>query len=155
MHLIMHNLSRHYTFLNIASIRTFAEERTIAFDNQLFDFYLSLPAGARLDKRVFTGAIRLLDKQLYSVRNANTNYNIYDPDFILTAKLAIGKTLSKIGVNALLPPSQKERSWPVRSDIIKGSDKIRKYAESLANSDALSMLGFLDMDKISLEKRRN
>lgn len=147
-YLIMHNLSRHYTFLNIASIRTFAEERTPAFANNLFDFYLSLPAKSRLNRSIFTNAIRLLDKRLYKIRNANTNCNIYDSDLMLTAKLALNKTLDKIGFKILLPPAQKERSWPIRADIIRNSDKMQKLTKDIADSDYLRMLGFLDMDKI-------
>lgn len=147
-YLIMHNLSRHYTFLNISSIRTIAEERTIAFDNQLFDFYLSLPIESRLNKNIFANAIRLLNERLYKIRNANTNFNIYDSDFVLTAKLSANKILSKFGIKVMLPPGQKERSWPARRDIISENSKIKEATKNLANSSVLEELSFLDMDKV-------
>jgi asparagine synthase (glutamine-hydrolysing) len=147
-YLVMHNLSRHYTSLNISSIRTFAEERTIAFDNQLLDFYLSLPAESRLNKKIFVDAIKLLDGRLYKIRNANTNFNIYDSDFALTAKLSANKILRKFGFKVILPPEQRERSWPVKSDIISENNKIREAAKNLLNSLALEELGFLDMNKV-------
>lgn len=149
-YLIIHNLSRHYTFLNIASIRTFAEERTAAFDNQLFDFYLSLPAEVRANKKIFVDAIRLLDERLYKVRNANTNFNIYDSDFTVTAKSALNKTLRKAGIKALVPPAQNknDRSWPARSSIVDDNYRINEMAKVLGNSHALEELGFLDMDRV-------
>lgn len=147
-YLIMHNLSRHYTFLNLCSIRTITEERTIAFDNDLFDFYLSMPAGMRRDKKVFTDAIRLLSEKLYRIKNANTNFNIYDSDLTLTVKLSANKILRQFGLGAILPPSQKDRSWPVKADILTGSGKMRSIVMGLAGSAALDALGFLDMDAV-------
>jgi len=153
-YLIMHNLSRHYTFLNIASMRTFAEERTVAFDNQLFDFYLSLPMEARLNKKIFANAIRLLDERLYKIRNANTNFNIYDSDFALTGKLCINKALNKCGFKTLLPPKPNERSWHV-ANIVRENSKIKNIARDLIGSRSLKGLGFLDMDKIKFYIERD
>jgi asparagine synthase (glutamine-hydrolysing) len=149
-YLIIHNMSRHYTFLNINSLRTIAEERTIAFDNQLFDFYLSLPIENRLNKRVFTDTIKLLDGRLYKIRHANTNYNIYDSDVKLTGKLLLGK----LGLGPL-PPKQRDRSWPVKTEIISENKKIRDAAKNLYDSQALKDLGLFDMDKVRLYTKRH
>ncbi len=149
-YLVIHNLSRHYTFLNLSSMRTVAEERTVAFDNDLFDFYLSLPAESRLNKKVFTDAIRLLNEDLYRIKNANTNFNIYDSDFMLTTKLFANKMLRQFGFGVTLPPQRKERSWPDKTDIIKGSEKMRNIVKNLADSETLNALGFLDMDMLKI-----
>lgn len=149
-YLIIHNLSRHYTFLNLCSMRTMAEERTVAFDNELFDFYLSLPPEIRLNRKIFTDAIKLLNKELYRIKNANTNFNIYDSDFILTAKISANKILRQFGFGVTVLPGRQDRSWPIKADVMKGSEKMRKIASNLAGSEALDMLGFLDMDAIKL-----
>jgi len=144
-YLLMHNPSRHYTSLNISSLRTAAEERTPAFDNELFDFYLSLPAERRMNKTVLVNAIRFLDERCYGIRNANTNFHIYDSDLTLTAKLAFNRALRKAGLDASLPPGRGERSWPFKADVVNG---VREKAEDIPNSPALESLGFLDMDKV-------
>ncbi|MBU4376405.1 MAG: hypothetical protein KKD29_02875 [Candidatus Omnitrophica bacterium] len=147
-YLVMHNLSRHYTFLNLCSMRTAVEERTAAFDNELFDFYLSLPPESRLNKKIFTDAIKLLSEDFYRIKSANTNFNIYDSDLMLTAKLSANKILRQLGLSASLPPSQADRSWPVKADIIKQSGKIMAIVRALTDSEALNTLGFFDMDAI-------
>lgn len=144
-YLLTDNLSRHYTFLNIASIRTFAEERTLAFDNQLFDLYLSLPKEARFRRRIFADAIRLLDERLCKIRNANTNFGVYDHGLGLTAKSAFNKALDALGLPAVLPPKAGERSWPSGVDLIGA---IKAEVERLPDSAVFDILDFIDRDKI-------
>ena len=101
-----------------------------------------------MEKKIFTDAIKLLSEDLYKVKSANTNFNIYDSDFILTAKLSANKILRQVGLCASLPPSQADRSWPVKADVIKESKKIMAILRGLTRSEALGMLGFLDMDAL-------
>ena len=147
-YLTVHNLSRHYTFLNVASIRTIAEERIIAFDNDLFDLYLSLPAEDRFDRTVFAEAIAFLDKRLAEIRNANTNFSIYDNGLALTAKVGVGRILRKMGIKATLPPDSHERSWPSGIDLIS-NEKVRQRVENLIESSLFDTADFLDRKKVA------
>lgn len=146
-YLNVHNLSRHYTFLNFASIRTFAEERTAAYDNQLFDLYLSLPKEDRFNRTIFADAIRLLDERLSRVRNANTNFSIYDSGAVLTAKVASNRILGLFGLRAKLPPGEGERSWPSGPGFIKDV-KVWKRTERLPVSSIFDVLDFIDREKV-------
>ncbi len=146
-YLNIHNLSRHYTFLNFAGIRTFAEERTVVFDNQLFDLYLSLSKEDRFNRAIFADAIRLLDDGLSRIRNANTNFGIYDSGVALTAKVASNKILGLFGLRVKLPPGKGERSWPSGPDFIKDA-KIRKRTERLPVSSIFDTLDFIDREKV-------
>lgn len=148
-----HNISRHYSWLNITSIRTFKEERTIAFDNDLFDFFWSLDPASLLNSRIFLRAISLMDPAVFKVRYANTNLNLGEPSIVTGGKIIINKILketrlNKIFKNALPPPSARERSWPIDSAIVRDNPGLRKLASELCNPEALEELSFLNMDTV-------
>jgi hypothetical protein len=109
---------------------------------------LSLPAEDRFNKKILVNAIRLLDERLYRIRNANTNFNICDSDFTLTAKLSINKILRKFGFKVLLPPQRKDRTGLITAATINEDAKVKETAKNLVNSRILHELNFLDMDKI-------
>jgi len=147
------NVSRHYTWLNILSLRTFIEERTAAFDNDLFDFFWSLDPLSRLNGDIFVGAIKLLDPNVFKVRNANTNLSLGDPSFVTSSKIVLNKALKETGLNKLfkrsLPfPLLRERSWPIDADLIRENEKIRELTLGLCDSSELETLSFLNMDVV-------
>jgi len=148
-----HNVSRHYTWLNLLSIRIFVEERTLAFDNDLFDFYWSLDPSLRLNGNIFIKAIKMLDQNVFKVRYANTNLSLGDPAILTSAKIILNKVLketrlNKIFTKSLPPPSPKERSWPIDAYLIRDNQKIRRLVLGLSNSSALETLSFLNMDVV-------
>ena len=51
-YMTIHALSRHHTHPNLTSMATNAEQRTVTFDNDIFDFYLSLPVKYRLGAKI-------------------------------------------------------------------------------------------------------
>jgi len=72
-YLTFHHISRHYSYPNHASIATFAEQRTAAFDNDLFDLYLKLPVNHRINGKIEKAALKKLDPKLAKIWSANTN----------------------------------------------------------------------------------
>lgn len=144
-----HNVSRHYTWLNLSSIRSFIEERTIAFDNDLFDLFWSMDAKAKLNGDIFLRAMRFMDPALLKVRYANTNLGFDDHPVATAFKMMFkkNKILRRTGLNTIfknvLPaPLREERSWALD----------RKYINMLTSdlclADSLEELRFLNMDAV-------
>ena len=104
-YMLIHALSRHYPNPNLSSMSTCAEQRTLTFDNEIFDLYLSLPSKYRLGGNIARATLKYLNPKLAKVRRANTNlradfspfqievYKIYDK-FLCASKLIepIGNT---------------------------------------------------------------
>jgi hypothetical protein len=148
-----HNISRHYTWLNLLSIRSFIEERTMAFDNDLFDLFWSMTPQTRNNGAAFTKAIKVLDPAMLSVRIANTNLKADDHPVITAGKLVVNKMLKDTGLNRVFtasvpPPALKERSWPVDADLIRNDAGIKERAIKVYSSSSLETLSFLNMGTV-------
>jgi asparagine synthase (glutamine-hydrolysing) len=149
-----HNISRHYSWLNLTSIRASTEERAVAFDNDLFDFYWSLDAPSRINDDLFVNTIRLLDPSMYSIRYANTNLRLDDSPFMTASKTILNRILKEFRLNrvfkrSLARPKARERSWPIDADLIRGRADMRGLVQGLASSKYLENMQFLDMDRVS------
>jgi hypothetical protein len=153
-HCLFHNISRHYTWLNISSIRSFAEERTLAFSNDLLDLFWSLDPHHRMNDTIFVEALKQMDPGLLKIRIANSNLLAGENAFISAGKMALNKTLKRAGLGrvfnrCLPPPSLRERSWHVDAGLVREDNVLRERAIGLCRSGALEDLGFLDMDSVS------
>lgn len=69
----VHNFYKHYTHLNFTCVQAYVDERTLMYDNDLFNLYLEMPARLRASAKIFHRAIALLDPRIAAVANANTN----------------------------------------------------------------------------------
>lgn len=149
-YLLIHGLSRHYPFTNLSSMGSLAEQRVAAFDNDVFDIYLSIPASHRLDGRIAKQTLKALNPRLASVPTANTNERpSQSPLSRDLSRLMQGvKRRSGLGRGSTPDSVAEERTWPDRGRMFSTQPKLREYALDAANSDALNSLGFLDMDKL-------
>jgi 8-oxo-dGTP pyrophosphatase MutT (NUDIX family) len=142
-----YHTSRHYTHLNVLSMEGDFAQRTVAFDNDLYDLYWSMPPEMRVNGRAFRGANARVNPSVLQARNANTN---------LPATTSPLKSISFARLYAVLPltpgistsheyPGPADRSWPNRDKLIRECDGIRTRAEGLGNSDGLSALGLFNL----------
>lgn len=159
---INHALSRHYPNTNLTSMATCVEQRTVTFDNDVYDLYLSLPAAYKINGKMARMVLRTLNPGLARVRTGNTNIRA---DFSPLEKQLYrfwdkGLCVSGLRKRTRFYAPAEERTWPDRDRIVRTQPRIRKAALDLVRSDALGSLGFLDMDAISnqvplwLEKSR-
>ncbi|MDB4349667.1 asparagine synthase-related protein [Omnitrophica bacterium] len=151
---LFRNMSRHYSYLNLLSIRTYLEERTVAFDNDLYDFFWSLSPEQRLNGVLFKEAIRSLDPEIFRVRLANTNLSLGDPDIVASGKILLNQIfkvtrLNRIFKRSIPPPRAKERSWSIDADTIRDNLKLKERTQRLCASSNLERLRFLDIDAVS------
>ena len=141
---------RHYTYLNLLSVGSLAEQRTVAFDNDIFDIYYSTPANVRHGTMLLAETIRHLNPALLEVRNANTNLN----PGLSPAKLTISgwtraaKRRIGFGGTKSADPSAGDRSWPTDASIIRSSPALMSRLDRLSEAEGIGSLGLFDEAKI-------
>ena len=124
---VAHSLFKHFTFLNFLCVRNYMDERTVIFDNDLFDLYLSMPPKLRLNGRIYKKALRLMSPELAAIPNANTGLKVDTPIFwewlfSLTTKMR--QRFHRIYSSKLLHLT--EGSWPDMGELIRNNEKLKK-----------------------------
>lgn len=146
-YLTFHHISRHYSYPNHASIATFAEQRTVAFDNDLFNLYLSLPHEHRFNGKIEKQCLKLLDPKIAKIWSANTNLPVTASSFQQTMYQIAGFIKRRI-----VPEKQKEtwqeRTWPLRADALRSQKSLKDAVKALCSSDTFEQLDFLDIQKL-------
>jgi asparagine synthase (glutamine-hydrolysing) len=144
------NMSRAFSNLNLLSIRTFAEERSVSYDNDLYDLYLRTPIKHRLAGTAHRDALSVLNPQLAKIPNANSNLPANWGPVQATARNFVYKALNKSKLNRNVPsaPNVADRSWPDRNDIFRQRPEIAALATALMSSEALASIDYIDMDRV-------
>ncbi len=149
-YLTFHHLSRHYSYPNHATIATLAEQRTISFDNDIFDLYLSLPTEQRFSGSIEKKCLEILDPRLAKIWSANTNLPVTASPLRQTAY-----QLTNFLKHRIFPEKEKpewtERTWPSREDALRCQPALKKAVLDLCESDTLEEVDFLDIVKIRNE----
>lgn len=146
-YLTFHHISRHYSYPNHASIATFAEQRTVSFDNELFDLYLSLPAEHRINGKIEKACLKLLNPKIAKIWSANTNLPVTASCWTQTAYQLAG-FIKRRFIPEEKKPEWTERTWPERKDALRNDSILLKAVDDLCNSDILDRVDFLDTSKI-------
>jgi len=141
--------SRHYSFSMIDSIRSFAECRTPALNNELFALSLAMPARYKVNSEVYKRAITRLAPNLMEVRNANTNVRARAPQWRQSANLWARAAANRaLGSRYRLPPRGRDRSWAEPAAFVAENTPVRDAICSLASSERLAGLDFVDMTRL-------
>ena len=149
-YMTFHHLSRHYSYPNHASIATFAEQRSVSFDNELFDLYLSLPSDHRINGKIEKACLKKLNPEIAKIWSANTNLPVTASCWTQTIYQLAGFEKRRI-----IPEEQKpewhERTWPERQDALREDTLLKTAVKDLCKSDVLEQLDFIDIKKIREE----
>ena len=148
---IIHSLSRHYPNTNLSSIASCAEQRTIVFENSIFDFYLSLPNKHRINSKIARKTLEIMNPELSRLKLANNNFSASDGPFLRTLNLSVDKfaRISGIRRNSVYAATAEDRTWPDRGRMFNVNNNLRRHALDMVNSESLSTISFLDMEKIN------
>ncbi|MFL2664834.1 MAG: asparagine synthase-related protein [Dehalococcoidia bacterium] len=150
-YMLIHALCRHYPYTNLLSIGTIAEQRTITFDNDVFDFYLSLDNKYRLDGMIAKKLLSKINPILGKVPVANNNFKpSMSPLFkdVTRLKRYIGRKVNSSYLSGV-EANAEERTWPDRNKMYLYNKGLREAAVKLFDSDFLSSLDLFDMDILS------
>jgi len=142
-------LSRHYSFPMMMSVRTYAECRAPALDNDLFDLSIRMTARQKVNGTAYQRAIALLSPTLGKIRNANTNL----PATMPLPRQTLLKTVlfgahHMVGTAYPESPGREDRSWPSASDSLAACPSIVARARELPQSERLAEIPFVDMDGV-------
>jgi hypothetical protein len=149
--MLIHALSRHYPFTNISSMATITEQRTIAFENDIFNLYLSLPKSHRIDGKIARNALKILNPSLAAIATANTNQRPDHSPIARDARKLLRLIRNRMGPlsSNYISPTAEERTWPDRGRVFATQKRLINTALDLQKSDALASLNFIDMDRLA------
>jgi asparagine synthetase B (glutamine-hydrolysing) len=156
-YLITHALSRHYTYPNTSSISTYMEQRTVSFQNDIFDLFLKLPVKYRIDGRVSRRCLKILNPQMANITSANSGVraagSCYERAFLQFVDGLWTKTRKL--VKSEIYPSENERTWFTRDPAIRNEPQLRQAVTRACHSEMLrNSLDFLNMDKIQTDVKQ-
>lgn len=155
-YLQFHSLSRRYSYSNLTSIGTSVEQRTVVFDNDIFDLYLSLPKSHRLDAKLGRETLVRVNPRLAAIPTANTNqrpdHGPLRRDFNKLVNIVRKRaTLGRVRDLIITP---EERTYPDRGRMFTSQPKLREIAMAMSGSEVLSSLGFLNMNRLASDVPR-
>ena len=149
-YLMIHTPSRHYSQTDIVGMGANGEQRKIANDNALFDFYTSLPLKHRLYARVMRGALRESSSEFSNIISANTGFKIDSGPAELTKYFAKLKALRVVSGNKnYRHPGAKDRTWPDLDFETRIRPNLRNRVINLPYSEPLrNAMPFFDFNKL-------
>jgi len=136
-----HYQSRSRAFLFEKSIRSFINERSIVFDNNLLDLHLKMPVDLRSTSKIWKKALVKLNPKIAAISDANTGYSIFIPEYlewVSTVSRRIASKLHLLGSRQLPHPTYTQGSWPNFSELIRHNEKIKKLiSDTLRDPECL------------------
>lgn len=143
---LIHALGRHFSWPNIGSKMIGVEQRTPSFDNDLFDFYLSLPPEQRVTAAALRRAQIELNRKMAMVPTGNWGIPAAYSPSSKTAWLVARKALRHLtGISTLRGPQAQDRTWPDRDVHLTGEPGWRgRVTAALQDEELESALAFLD-----------
>ncbi len=147
---LIHGLSRHYSWPNIGTKAIGVEQRTPAFDNDVFDFYLSLRPEHRLTAGVLRCAQLKLDRRIAMINTGNLGMPAAASPLFKTGWLMTRKLLRHVtGLQHLKAPSASDRTWPDRDLHMQSIKSYQELARQALQSEQLvDILPFFDWDRV-------
>lgn len=150
--LSFHNLARHYSCSDHWGINTAVEQRTIAFDNDLYDLYQRLPVGLRFDGRVARRSLEVLSPNLAQLVSSNSMYPIRLSSGERMVWQVAMASLRRLRVAPALSNTWFERSGLPLPYLL--ANTWRPFLEALSVSPRLEKVKFLDPGRVH-EAARN
>jgi asparagine synthetase B (glutamine-hydrolysing) len=145
-----HHISRHYSYPNAMSIKTFSEARIASFTNEIFDLYLALPAEQRFNGRIEKETLKMLDPKLAKIPSANTGLPVTASSMEQTIYQIAGALKRRI-LGQKDWEEWTERTWPSREFALQNYPSLKNAALEIINSNTLEQISFLDIGKIREE----
>ncbi len=148
---LIHNIGRHYSQPNLLSQRINVELRTPIFENEIFNFYLSLLPTHRLSSEIFRRSLLKLNKKTAMIESGNYGIALSASSTYKTYRLIKRKLLRHLtGNKSYRTPYAEDRTWPDRDRYIDSDQKFLKEIENSINSDLLKdTLNYFDWKKVS------
>lgn len=151
--IINDNISRHYTYSNNLSMYDSCEPRTVAFDNDIFNFFLKTPVEFRFNGRLSKKTLKIINSQFANIISANHGMKITGSPFEMTMHTIFRKIASKFSSNKIFRhPSAIDRTWPDAYQYLISNTRIREKAIELKSSDLImTAMPFINKKKLNAD----
>lgn len=145
-YLTFYNLARHYTYADHWSLNTLLPQRTISFDNALYDLYQSLPPKHRFDGRIMRACLTRINPDMARFMSANHTFPANASSSRMTLLQLQGYALRRLGLKKSWENEEFQRMG-LPFGFVFGKE-LRSWVEKLPTSERLASVSFLDMDKV-------
>jgi asparagine synthase (glutamine-hydrolysing) len=126
---------KHFSFLNKLCIAHFMDERTIAYDNDLFNLYLEMPVELRFNAFTFKRALKKLNLKLAKIPNANTGLSSTVPVPLEWGIMLAHRFREKIFRPHISNPAFTQGSWPKLPELIRHNEKLKQCIWSVIHDE--------------------
>ena len=153
-HFLICAFGRHFTNINITSKITNGIVRTPAYDNDIFNFYLTIPNNQRITDEIRIYALNnIKNSKLGKIPTANHGFPAGYSDIKKTIFQVYRKIKRLITGNiAHSQPALKERTWPNLDDYLRSSKfYLNEIEEAFKNEELKKALTVIDWEY--LEKK--
>lgn len=137
-----HYRSRYPSFLFEKSIRSFINERSILFDNDLQDLHLKMPLSIRSTSKIWKKALIKLDPKIAVIPNSNTGISPFVPEFFEWGLILIRKLINKIyslNFYQVPHPTYYQGAWPNFAELIRYNEKMKELINNtIRDSECLN-----------------
>ena len=148
-HMCVDNMFRHYSITNVLSMNYCKKNTCIMFDNDLLEFYYTIPSDYLLNKKLYREYVKkYVNKKIISIRTGNENVPFILSSIKKTLIWYLDKILVKLRLRnqTLFYNPLSERTWPARQNVIK-EKSFTPYLKKLEKSKFLANLKILNKKK--------
>ena len=145
-HMCVDNMFRHYSITNVLSMNYCKKNTCIMFDNDLLEFYYTIPSKYLLNKKLYKiYAKKYVNKKIVSLRTGNENVPFALSPLYKTLLWYLDKILIKTHLRkkTIFYNPLSERTWPARQNVIK-EKSFAPYLNKLKKSKFINNLTILN-----------
>lgn len=142
-----YNFARHYPFGDHWGMNTNLPQRTLSFDNDIYDFYQAQTPEKRFDARLPRTLLKQLNPELANIISANTQYPICSSNIQKTWLQTKAYALKAIGLGKKINPNEDFERMGIPTNYIL-TDDLRPYTEAVLSSEVFEALDFIDIDGV-------
>ncbi|MEQ8667348.1 MAG: asparagine synthase-related protein [Rhodospirillales bacterium] len=131
---ILNNVSKHYAFTSMMSVRARTDLAMPAFDNDVFDIYLRMPTSWRCEGRVLQLAMQIVSPETARIANANTHFRADLHPWAEIAGLLGRGALRRLGIlgrEALPSKTHSQGSWQNLSALFREEPRFNRRLKEI------------------------
>jgi len=136
-HMVVNDIFRHYSFANLQSMSYCKKNTCIMFDNDLLEFYYTIPYKFLINKKLYKHYVtKFINNKISNIKTGNENIKYSLSPLRKTILWYFDKILIKFKLRkkTIFYNPLSERSWPSRSEVLKNKKMNKVIAEFKKNN---------------------
>jgi len=127
---------KHHSALNVLCLRPFVEERTVATDTALLEWYQKVPPRYKVAGRIFKKAMRMIAPELLSIPDSNTwlrpSVSVWADCMAKQIRSVLGIARRKIWTSRY-GTFTTQSSWPNMDELVRQNTKLQRLIKVTIN----------------------